>query len=188
MIGHIKGIVIHTGPDQVIISTGGVGYSIFITPDTMLNIEEESEFALWTHQVVRETALDLYGFPTRDELRLFELLLSVSGIGPKSALSVLTLANAETLTNAIARGDSTGLIKVSGIGKKTAEKIVLELHEKVGPITNASETDMADADTLEALTSMGYSINEAREALKLIPKNITSSNEMLREALKRLSK
>ncbi|HET8581529.1 MAG TPA: Holliday junction branch migration protein RuvA [Candidatus Paceibacterota bacterium] len=185
MIGHLEGTIIATGTESVILSAGGVGYRIFVTPDALARAEEGSAAAFWTHLAVRENALDLYGFAAKDELRFFELLLGVSGIGPKSALGVMSVATLETLRSAIASGDATHLTKVGGIGKKTAEKIVLELRDKVGPAA-ASDADRADLDAMEALVAMGYSAGDAREALKRVPRDITGSNERLREALRGL--
>lgn len=186
MIGQIEGAVVYIGANTLIVKTGGVGYLLFVTPDTALGATLQATLTLWTHLAVRENALDLYGFPTRDELQFFELLLGVSGIGPKSALNVMTVAHIDTIRSAIASGDASHLTKVAGIGKKTAEKIVLELRDKIGVITDTSDAGRADTDALEALVAMGYSISDAREALKRVPREIESSNDRLREALRKL--
>jgi Holliday junction DNA helicase RuvA len=186
MIGHIEGKTVHIGLNTLIISAAGVGYQVFVTPDTALGATLGESTSIWTHLAVRENALDLYGFPTRDELHFFHLLLGVSGIGPKSALNVMAVAHIETLRSAIASGDASHLTKVAGIGKKTAEKIVLELRDKIGAIEGVSESTRADTDALEALVAMGYSLNDAREALKKVPREIASSNDRLREALRKL--
>ena len=186
MIGPIKGSVAHIGANTLIVSASGVGYLLFVTPDTALSARLDAEITLWTHLAVRENALDLYGFPTQDELHFFALLLSVSGIGPKSALNVMAIAHLETLRSAIASGDASHLTKVAGIGKKTAEKIVLELRDKIGVISDTSDIGRADTDALEALMAMGYSMSDARDALKRVPREVTSSNDRLREALRKL--
>lgn len=186
MIGHIEGVAIHLDASSLIVSAGGVGYRVFTTPDTTRHFKEGAAAALWTHLAVRENALDLYGFLTREELRFFEMLLGVSGIGPKSALNVMAIASIETLRSAISGGDASHLTKVAGIGKKTAEKIVLELRDKVGLPSEFSEAGRADTDALDALTAMGYSLNEARDALKRVPREVESSNDRLREALRQL--
>lgn len=187
MIGHLTGTVLAIEAEHCLVSTGGVGYKVFATPDTLAGLVPDSTTSLWTHLAVRENALDLYGFATREELRFFELLLTVSGIGPRSAISVLGIAHVETLRSAISQSDPGYLTKVAGIGKKTADKIVLELSGKVG-IGSSDEpaTRQGDEDALAALTGMGYTIHEAREALRAVPREITESSERLRAALKSL--
>ncbi len=183
MIGHIEGDVFVKRAGFAILSVGGVGYKIAATREALSSLKAGETAALWTHLAVREDALDLYGFRTEDELRFFELLLTVSGVGPKSALAILDLAPVETLRSAIAQGNTQYLTKVSGIGRKTAGKIVFELREKVG----ASLADVAlqgDEDALEAMQSLGYSLHEARDALRKVPREVTGGSERLRAALK----
>ena len=144
---------------------------------------------MWTHLAVRENILDLYGFSSEEELRLFELLLTVSGIGPKSGLAVLDIATVETLRTAIAGGNASYLTKVSGIGKKTAEKIVLELQDKVGAIVEGSAATLhGDSEALEAMRALGYSQAEARDALRKVSSEIEGSSDRLREALRILGR
>lgn len=189
MIGQISGSLIFKGERFVIVSAGGVGYKVFTTPDNIrLAGGNSGDFTLWTHLVVKEDALDLYGFATQDELALFEILLTVSGIGPKSALQVLSLAGSETLRKAVTSANSEYLTKISGIGKKIAEKIVLELKDKIlalGPATGVADSDY-ETDTLSALQALGYSLKEAREAVKKIPADITDTGEKIKVALKQL--
>jgi holliday junction DNA helicase RuvA len=126
----------------------------------------------------------------QEELNFFELLISIPGIGPKSALAILSVVDPETLKKAVSSGDSSYLTKVSGIGKKNAEKIVLELKDKIGAIVgNADNKIMRDEmETLEALQALGYSIHHAREALKKVPEEIKGTNNRLKETLKLLGK
>jgi Holliday junction DNA helicase RuvA len=189
MIGHIAGSPVFIGTDFAIISAGGVGYKVCATADTIESLSVGIPTELWTHLAVREQALDLYGFPDREALHFFELLMSVSGIGPKSALSILSIAHIETLRSAIAQGDPSYLTKVAGIGKKTAEKIVVELSDKVG-LGNAAEAGVrkGDEDALAALHSMGYTMQEARDALRLVSRDVTGSSARLKEALKSLGR
>jgi len=189
MIGHLKGEVTAVRAGFAIVSAGGVGYKVFGTREVLLTLKQGAETALWTHLAVRETALDLYGFAMEEELRLFELLLLVSGIGPKSALAILDIASVETLRSAISGGNASYLTKVSGIGKKTAEKIVLELKDKVGAgIEGGAAALHHDEEALEAMKALGYSQSEARDALRKVPAEIERSNERLREALKIIGK
>ncbi|HWO07702.1 MAG TPA: Holliday junction branch migration protein RuvA [Candidatus Paceibacterota bacterium] len=185
MIGRLEGTVVALRPGFAILSAGGVGYKVFATKETLSKLAQDSKVSLWTHLAVRENALDLYGFPSEEELHFFDLLLTVSGIGPKSALAILDIATVETLRGAIARGNAGYLTKVSGIGKKTAEKIVVELKDKVGLGADGAEGAMeGDAEALEALASLGYTLPEAREALRKVPLDVVGGNERLREALK----
>ena len=186
MIGHISGEVVATRDGFAIISASGVGYKVHATKDVMAALAPGASTALWIHTVVREDALDLYGFMREEELKFFELLRSVSGIGPKSALSILDIASVETLRSAIAAGNASSLTVVSGIGKKTAEKIVLELRDKVGTMAIGVDGISDDAEALEALRALGYSSVEAREALRKVPSSIADSNARLREALRLL--
>ena len=192
MIGSIKGKVIKKTEKFVIVETGlpaqagGVGYKISVSPDTVSKAKKVGEeISLWIHTHVREDILDLYGFLDYEELEFFELLIGVSGIGPKGALVILSVATIETLKKAISSGDLAYLTKISGIGRKTAEKILLELRDKVGEETQGSL--QGELDALEALKSLGYSQNEARDALKKIPAD-TDTNTKVREALKILGK
>ncbi len=189
MIGSISGDVKVLRTGYAIISAGGVGYKVAATRSALASLSIGSQAALWTHLIVREDVLDLYGFHTEEEMRFFEMLLSVSGIGPKSALAVLDIATIETLRSAISSGNSGYLTNVSGIGKKTAEKIIIELRDKVG--VSAAGTDASlkgDEDALEALRALGYSAAEARDTLRKVPSDITGGTERLREALKIMGK
>lgn len=182
MIGHIRGEVEAIRDVFCILSVQGVGYKVFTTRETLSSLSLQSTVALWTHLSVRETALDLYGFISEEELHFFEKLLTVSGIGPKSALGILDIAPVATLRSAIATGKASYLTSVSGIGKKTAEKIVLELKDKIGAM--ADESLNGDEDTLDAMRALGYSLAEAREALRKVPSSVSNSNDRIREALR----
>ncbi|MEK7069136.1 MAG: Holliday junction branch migration protein RuvA [Patescibacteria group bacterium] len=185
MIGHIKGEVLSVHAGIAIVSAGGLGYKISTTRDTIARLKIGHEVSLWTHLAVRETALDLYGFEREDDLHFFELLLIVPGIGPKSALAILDLADVDTLKNAISTGNAEYLTKVSGVGKKTANKLVLELREKVGA---GSERGMRaislDEEAQEAMHALGYTPAESRDALRKVPASIEGSSARLREALR----
>lgn len=187
MIGFLEGTVRALSAGRAIISVGGVGYKVAAVKQTLLKLTPGKDTSLWTHLVVREDVLDLYGFETEPELRFFEMLLTVSGVGPRSALAILDIASIETMRTAIARGNSEYLTKVSGIGRKTAEKIVIELREKVGVGDEGTSLALkGDEEALEAMRSLGYSPAEARDALRKVPHDITGSNDRLREALKQL--
>src|SRR3990167_11176712 len=145
------------------------------TLGAMIGHLEGETASLWIHTAVREDALDLFGFPAESDLEFFELLLTVSGIGPKSALGILNVAPAETLRSAIAAGNASYLTNVSGIGKKTAQKILFELKDKV-VVAAGSDSLASDEDALEAMRALGYSMQEAREALKQVPASVVGSH------------
>ncbi|OGG52389.1 Holliday junction DNA helicase RuvA [Candidatus Kaiserbacteria bacterium RIFCSPHIGHO2_01_FULL_53_29] len=189
MIGQLTGMVFAVRIGHAIISAGGVGYKVFATRELLATLRPQKEVALWTHLAVRETILDLYGFSTEEELRLFELLLTVSGIGPRSGLAILDIASVETLRSAIAGGNASYLTKVSGIGRKTAEKIVLELKDKVGIGGEGGASALRhDEEALEAMKALGYSQGEARDALRKVPQDVERSSDRLREALRILGR
>jgi Holliday junction DNA helicase RuvA len=187
MIAHISGKILHKNEKFLIVDVNGVGYKVSTTIENInsVNLGQGAEF--WTYTAVRENAIDIYGFKDLEEMSFFELLLDVSGIGPKSALSIISVASTDTLKKAIATGDTGYLNKVSGIGKKTAEKIVIELRDKlhahIGDDTG-TETLKGESDALEALKTLGYSQNEARDVLKQIPNTIEGTNARIKEALK----
>lgn len=180
MIGSLKGTVALRTEKFFIIDVAGVGYKVYVSPETLSKTQGTEEVLVFVHTHVREDAIDLYGFLDMHELHFFEMLLNVSGIGPRSALAILGVAAIETLEKAIGSGDTSYLTKISGIGKKTAEKIIIELRDKMGTTEGAELREELDA--LEALTSLGYSQHEAREALKKI--TATDTNSKVREALK----
>lgn len=188
MIGMIKGNIVFVGEKFFIIDVSGVGYKVFITNDLILSKEISTEITLWTYTAVRENSIDLYGFIDNETLNFFEMILSVSGIGPKSALSILSIAPIESLCMAIAKGDTGYLNKVSGIGRKTAEKIVIELRDKLKEWGNEDKDYLRDEnDVIEALKSLGYSQNQARDSVKKISTEITGTNNRVKEALKILN-
>ena len=187
MISYISGVVIEKETRFAIIDVGGLGYRVFVTEDTLRRLKIGATAKLKTHHAVREDTEELFGFLETDDLKLFELLLSVPGIGPKTSLNILNVATPETLRRSITSGETAYLTKISGIGRKTAEKIILELREKLG---KSEEDDglKEEVDALEALKSLGYSHTEAREALKNIPKDAVNTSDRVKQALKILGR
>ena len=190
MISFLEGTIEFKGERFVIVSVGGIGYKAYIHQSTLNKIPEKAGFVkLWTHFHVRENAFELYGFLHNAEVEFFELLIGVSGVGPKTALGISGMAPLDTLRRAIAAGDTSYLTKVSGVGTKTAQKIILELKEKMagrGVMIEAPELKDA-ADAIDALISLGYSQYEAREALNLVPAEVTGIEKRVKEALKKLA-
>jgi len=193
MIGKLTGRLSGTQtPGEVLIEVGGVGYCVR-TPLLALDLLKNSgsEISLFIYTRVAEDALDLYGFPTEEELAFFKQLMSVSGIGPKTALGILNVADVTSLKRAIAAGDSAALTKVFGIGKKSSERLVVELRDKIlfvsdtpGSVSMGSGTD---GEVVEALMALGYRADEARRAVKeSITVTDASVNERLAAALKYL--
>lgn len=191
MISQLEGTLAQTGVGFVVLSVGGVGYKVFVTADTLraLSKKQAGAVRLFTYLAVRDDAMDLFGFEEHSELGFFELLLKVPGIGPKSALAVLSLAPIGTLSKAITAGDVAYLTKISGIGKKTAEKIVFTLKDDLGGRKGGTGLESAtglreESDAIEALKALGYSTAEAREALKKVPESVGGISEKVKEALK----
>ena len=190
MIGRIKGILIEKIPPFILLDCQGVGYEIEVPMTTFFDLPDEgSEITLLTHLVVREDAHLLFGFATTSERQMFRQLIKVNGIGAKVALSILSSIESNELTNAIKTDDTDMLIKIPGIGKKTAERLVLELKDRVKDIevTQASKNAITNIDDIEnALISLGYSASQASIAIKALPDNI-SVNDGIRQALKSFS-
>ena len=190
MIGRIKGILIEKIPPFILLDCQGVGYEIEVPMTTFFDLPDEGpEITLLTHLVVREDAHLLFGFATTSERHMFRQLIKVNGIGAKVALSILSSIESNELINAIKTDDTNILIKIPGIGKKTAERLVLELKDRVKDIvvTQASKNAITNIDDIEnALISLGYSASQASIAIKALPDNI-SVNDGIRQALKSFS-
>lgn len=196
MIAHLRGKLLAKHPNQVIVETAGVGYDVTITIPTFSDLPGVgSEVALHIHTHVREDLLALYGFLRPSEKTLFEKLITVSGIGPKLAVTILSGMAAEEMVSAIRGNDIARLTRIPGIGKKTAERMVLELRDKL-PVQTGTEVAAAPAmspveeDVLSALMNLGYPRATAEKALSLSIKNgkATTFEGMFREALGALSK
>lgn len=191
MIAYIKGKIIYKGKTWIIVNVNNVGYKVFVNEKFLDDSNKGDEVELFTYQHVREDAVSLYGFRLMEELDLFEMLLSISGIGPRSAISVLAVSSVADVKESIALGDSSLLTKVSGIGKKTAERVVLELREKIDYIApkDRKHDDVSassSSDEIDALIALGYSLQQAREALKQVDPKIKSSGERIKQALQRI--
>lgn len=192
MIGRLKGEYLGTTLEgAALIDVRGVGYAVRTTQAGFLSLSQNpAEAVLLIHTAVREDAIDLYGFPSEEDLTFFKMLLEVSGVGPKTALGILNLAGVETLRSAIAAGDAAYLTRVSGVGKKSAERIVVELRDKLAKegYESGHGGRREDSDVLDALVGLGYSMEEARSALKSVPPEEVELQARVRSALKLLSK
>lgn len=183
MIAKLTGTIDFVGADSIILDVNGIGYAVFVSHDFIHSQSEGQEIELWIHHVVRENNEDLYGFATKNEQNFFELLLGVSGIGPKSALGILNTAPLQTLVDGISSGDIDQLTKVGGIGKKNAEKIILALKDKLADAGTESPQHVGGSDAIDALVALGYKESDARKAVQKIDKNL-STEEIVKEALK----
>ncbi|MBL0144045.1 MAG: Holliday junction branch migration protein RuvA [Betaproteobacteria bacterium] len=189
MIGRIAGTLVEKNPPQVVVLASGVGYEIDVPMSTFYNLPKTGEAVeLLTHLVVREDAHLLFGFLTAGERTAFRQLLKVSGVGPKVALSVLSGLSVDDLAAAVASDDAARLTRVPGIGKKTAERLVLELRDKLPSTLPAAKASAPHAsDVLNALLSLGYNAREASIAIRDLPPDLTLADS-IRQALKVLAK
>ncbi len=191
MIGRLHGKLIEKTPPQVLVDVGGVGYEVDVPMSTFCNLPAEgSEITLLTHFIVREDAQLLYGFATAAERQTFRALIRISGVGPRIALAVLSGMSIQDLADAVEQGNATLLTRVPGIGKKTADRLVLELKGKLAgnafaPAGGAASA--AQADILSALMALGYSEREAQASVRALPAEVTVS-EGIRLALKALAR
>jgi len=192
MISYLRGRIINKSLNYAILEVAGVGYQVYAGENFLNELKVGAEVEVYTHHQVREEVSDLYGFKTMEDLELFTLLLSVSGVGPKSAMGVISMASANDIKEAIIRDDANLLTKVSGIGKKTAERVVLELKTKIlrsgGVTTTINSSSLIGSDEIDALMSLGYTLNDARSALNLIDPTLTDSGERVKAALKKMAK
>lgn len=188
MLASLNGVVEAIGKDFVVIQVGGVGFQVSVPQTVLASLSGTGqELTVYTHLHVRENELALYGFDSEEELALFRLLLSVSGIGPKVALSVLSSLPVDQLQAAIAQEDVTLLSRVPGIGPKTAKKLVFDLKDKIAAEIMPGEPKPtlteADADLIAALTTLGYSVAEAQGAIRSLPREELPLEERVRLAL-----
>ncbi len=190
MIAHLVGKIAEKFGNSLIIDVNGVGYEMMVpAPDfEACNLEEEKKF--YTYHSVRENAEELYGFSSLAAKKIFELLISVQGVGPKAGIAIMSLAEAEGVRNAIANADAAFVAKASGVGKKTAERVIVDLKDKVGIPSHYGSTEVKSVkleagndEALDALIALGFSLKEATKALEEIDKNL-SVEERIRLALK----
>ncbi len=185
MIGSLTGKISTKSHRGVIIDVAGVGYLVHFIPEAIGTLKTDEVITCLTYLAVRENALDLYGFLEQEELDFFLLLINISGIGPKSALTILAVAPPEILRRAVMADDVSYLIKISGIGRKSAEKIIIELKDKLGSVDMETKKAIgAEGDVVDALEALGFTLKNIREATKKIPPEIKSINDRIREAIK----
>ena len=191
MIRLVRGAVVSRGKDALVVDTGsaggGIGYKIGVPEPTAARFPEGTAIFLHTYLQVREDALALFGFESDDELSIFESLLTVSGVGPKMALAILGTLGPDALRLALANQEPALITRTPGVGKRTAEKIVLELKDKIKPPASGLEAlaqmTSVDGEVIDALVALGYSVVEAQRALQNVPREATTVEARLRAAL-----
>ncbi|MBR3132076.1 Holliday junction branch migration protein RuvA [Candidatus Saccharibacteria bacterium] len=192
MISHIKGIVEEKfGANGIIVDVSGVGYEMMVPETDFENVNLGEERKFYTYHQVRENTEELYGFSSLVAKKMFELLISVQGVGPKAGIAIMSLAEAEEVRNAIANGDASFIAKASGVGKKSAERVIVDLRDKVGipsrygatEVKVKGEVNEEPDEALDALIALGFTLKEATAALEKIDKNL-SVEERIKLALK----
>jgi Holliday junction DNA helicase RuvA len=188
VIASLRGQIKAIRDGSVIIDVRGVGYQVHVTNSLLSeSLSAGQMIELYTHTHVRENELALYGFRTIEELDLFTMLLKVSGIGPRTAMAILSTFAPETLRGAIARGDTLALTRVPGIGRKTAERLVVDLKDKIGVAASTLVTPVlgqTDVDVINALTALGYSLAEAQGAVAALPEDAKELDQKILAALR----
>mgnify|MGYP000003544048 CR=1 FL=1 len=201
MFAYIKGTVTEIGTDEIIVETGGIGFSVFTSSQDSARLTKNQQATIYTHLNVREDDMSLFGFLTKEDLNVFRLLIGVNGIGPKAGLNILSCLSPDELRFAVLSGDAKAISATPGIGKKTAEKLILELKDKLniedmlehaahgGDSEDlASGTDTASntmqAEAVQALTALGYGSAESLRAVKKSSPECSSVEDILKEALK----
>lgn len=185
MIAHVTGVVAEKFGNSVIVDVHDIGYEVQVAAGDFDHALLGEAVKFYTHHHIREQSQELYGFSSLAAKKLFELLITVQGVGPKAALSILSLGESETVRNAIANGDSGFVSKASGVGKKIAERVVVDLSDKVGlAVTVAQSSGVASVpagdEALEALMALGYTLNDAMTALESVPKDIPTADRVKR--------
>jgi Holliday junction DNA helicase RuvA len=186
MIYSISGILTVKEANFIVVETGGLGLKLFVSKRTLEALSTTgTQTKFFTHMHIKEDAMDLFGFMSAEEMEFFEMLISVSGVGPKSGLSILDIAMLDELSAAIKEGRPDLLTKASGIGRKTAERVIIELRNKVQSAKSGAvvEKMQTDSDLVEALASLGYHKDQARAALSKVGEEVTGTEARLRAAL-----
>lgn len=184
MIAYVKGRVKNITDECVILENAGIGYEIFLSEKLLAKSEQDEEAEFYVHDYLRENARELYGFASIEDLRLFRRLLSISGVGPRMAQGVISLGSLENLVKNIEKGNVDYISQVSGVGKKTAQKIIIELKGRLDLAAEGGE----DEEVVQALKNLGCTTQQAREAVKRVSPETKETGERLREALRYLSK
>jgi Holliday junction DNA helicase RuvA len=191
MIGMLRGTVALKNAPSLILDVSGVGYKVFVANNVMATLGTGDELTIYTHTYVRDDALDLYGFVSYEDLKLFEMLISVSGVGCKSALGVFSIGSRSDIVNAVVRGDVGFFTAVPRLGKKNGQKIIIELKNKLGGIEDLDLSlgeSNEQSDAITALQSFGFTRNEAEQAVHVVKEEGMATKELVKLALKQLGR
>jgi len=189
MIAHVSGEIVEKTNNSLIIDVGGIGYEVQVAAGDFESVKNGDHAKFYTHDHLRENAHDLFGFSQLAAKRLFEMLLSVSGVGPKMALAILSLGDIEATRSAIANADSAFVQRASGVGKRLAERITVDLRDKVGApgvITTLSSAALSNDDALDALLALGYGLQQASEVLQNIDSSL-DTQARIKQALRNIA-
>lgn len=191
MISRVLGTVAQVGVDDVVVVYGGLGFKVFIVPPLASELHKGDEIELYTHLIVREDALTLYGFKTEEERKVFEILMSVTGIGPRIGLAALSVFNPNDLRRAVADQDTATLSRIPGVGKKVASRMLVELGDKLGlpaqlPEASAPSAGVVEAEVKAALIGLGWNETKAENVLSELGGNGLNASDLLRAALMKL--
>ena len=191
MITYLRGKIKTIREEYFIIDVGGVGYRIYSTTLMLHNLKsEKSEVEIYTYQQIREDSQELFGFKTLEDLEFFEIIVSVSGVGPKIGLVIMEISTVDDIKKAIATSNVDYLTRVPGIGRKKAELIILQLKSKMDVLVGGGDISISndDVDSVNALVRLGYSNNEAREALSSVPEEVKDPGDRIKQALQNIGK
>ena len=191
MLSRVLGTVAQVGVDDVVVVYGGLGFKVFIVPPLASELHKGDEIELYTHLIVREDALTLYGFKTEEERKVFEILMSVTGIGPRIGLAALSVFNPNDLRRAVADQDTATLSRIPGVGKKVASRMLVELGDKLGlpaqlPEASAPSAGVVEAEVKAALIGLGWNETKAENVLSELGGNGLNASDLLRAALMKL--
>ena len=191
MISRVLGTVAQVGVDDVVVVYGGLGFKVFIVPPLASELHKGDEVELYTHLIVREDALTLYGFKTEEERKVFEILMSVTGIGPRIGLAALSVFSPNDLRRAVADQDTATLSRIPGVGKKVASRMLVELGDKLGlsaqlPAASAPSAGVVEAEVKAALIGLGWNETKAESVLSELGGNGLNASDLLRAALMKL--
>lgn len=191
MISRVLGTVAQVGVDDVVVVYGGLGFKVFIVPPLASELHKGDEVELYTHLIVREDALTLYGFKTEEERKVFEILMSVTGIGPRIGLAALSVFSPNDLRRAVADQDTATLSRIPGVGKKVASRMLVELGDKLGlpaqlPAASAPSAGVVEAEVKAALIGLGWNETKAENVLSELGGNGLNASDLLRAALMKL--
>lgn len=191
MISRVLGTVAQVGVDDVVVVYGGLGFKVFIVPPLASELHKGDEIELYTHLIVREDALTLYGFKTEEERKVFEILMSVTGIGPRIGLAALSVFSPNDLRRAVADQDAATLSRIPGVGKKVASRMLVELGDKLGlpaqlPEASAPSAGVVEAEVKAALIGLGWNETKAESVLSELGGNGLNASDLLRAALMKL--